>query len=525
MLGTTSTWSITMSRPLQLLRLSVLTSMLLTVSSMAQAPEDVRVALVIGNAAYISVPPLNNAVNDAKAMGDTLRKLGFTVIEVRDGSKAQMTKALAKAREALNGKRGVGMLYYAGHGLQIDARNYMVPVDAKISKAGDVAPQTIDVSGVVDVFKAAGNRMNILVLDACRDNPFGGITSGRGLAPLDAPSGTFLAYATAPGNVAEDGDVKSGNGLYTQYLLQELSKPQSRIEDVFKRVRFSVRKASNGRQIPWESTSLEDDFHFRDGKITSLVKPTAQQLQVEFAQEKVDWDRIQSSRNVDDFYAFIQKYPNGTIAEAAHARLNELSKPTLTVQADVPGGREQTYTQAFLRLGDSYERRDVESGTVAKGTVINVNDHETAVEIVYSTGSRQIQLFSPQGGFIGIKDVFRTNPTDPFAPSGLLQVGSAWKSTSQIEYVMPNMPKLPLSTKISKIVAREKITVPAGTFDTFKIEKETLYEPGGPNKRNLCTFWVARDIPTPVKVNCLNELSNGPATTSHTELVNFTRGI
>lgn len=258
---------------LHVLRLTAVASMLAAVSVSAQAPLDVRVALIIGNSAYPGNMALVNPANDAKAMADVLKRLGFTVIELRDGSKAQMAAAIAKVSDSLKGKQGVGMLYYAGHGLQLDWRNYMVPVDANLKSAADVQQQTIDLSSVVDIFKAAGNRMNIVVLDACRDNPFGGTTSSaKGLAQLDAPPSTFLAYATAPGNVAEDGDVKSGNGLYTQFLLQELKRPTAKIEDVFKRVRLNVRKQSNGRQIPWESTSLEDDFFFNDG-VKYTIKP------------------------------------------------------------------------------------------------------------------------------------------------------------------------------------------------------------------------------------------------------------
>ncbi|OYU74041.1 MAG: hypothetical protein CFE45_35770, partial [Burkholderiales bacterium PBB5] len=233
MLDGITTTVLPMTQPLRTL---FATFALALASAQAQAPIDLKVALVIGNAGYQRA--LLNPVNDAKAMGETLRGLGFEVIEVRDGSKAQMAEAITRLQATLKGKQGVGMLYYAGHGLQIDARNFMVPVDARIAKAGDVPAQTVDVAAVIDAFKTAGNRMSIVVLDACRDNPFGGITTGKGLAPLDAPSGTFLAYATAPGKVASDGEAASGNGLYTQYLLQELKKPQARIEDVFKRVRF-----------------------------------------------------------------------------------------------------------------------------------------------------------------------------------------------------------------------------------------------------------------------------------------------
>ena len=289
---------------MHVLRLTAVASMLAAVSVSAQAPLDVRVALIIGNSAYAGNMALVNPANDAKAMADVLKRLGFTVVELRDGNKAQMTAAIAQVSNSLKGKQGVGMLYYAGHGLQLDWRNYMVPVDANLKTAADVQQQTIDLSSVVDIYKAAGNRMNIVVLDACRDNPFGGNTSSaKGLAQLDAPPSTFLAYATAPGNVAEDGDVKSGNGLYTQFLLQELKRPTAKIEDVFKRVRLNVRKQSNGRQIPWESTSLEDDFFFNDGvkytiKPDELERMAAEVRSIEqrrLAQEAEALERIQQA--------------------------------------------------------------------------------------------------------------------------------------------------------------------------------------------------------------------------------------
>lgn len=239
--------------------------LLLTLSVSAQAPSDLRVALVIGNAAYPGNAALTNPGNDALAMANAFRTLGFKVTLLRDGSHAQMRNAIAQTRESLKNRQGIGVLYFAGHGVQMDAHNYMVPVDAKLKTSGDIPGQTIDVAQVIEAFKAAGNRMNILILDACRDNPFDARETPPGLASIDAPSGTFLAYATAPGNVAEDGDMANGNGLYTGYLVKELQKPAIRIEDVFKRVRLQVRQRSKGRQIPWESTSLEEDFYFNDG--------------------------------------------------------------------------------------------------------------------------------------------------------------------------------------------------------------------------------------------------------------------
>ena len=247
------------------LRLAFTALILSSYCALAQAPLDIRVALVIGNANYPG-NRLLNPVNDARAMGDSLRRLGFTVLELHDASKVQLVDAIAKLRETLNGRQGVGLLYYAGHGLQLDWHNYMVPVNARMGSRADVAEQGVDIGSVIAAFKTAGNRVNILVLDACRDNPFSQVATGRGLAqPEEAPPGTFIAYSTAPGNVAEDGDEASGNGLYTHYLLQEIGRPVAKIEDVFKRVRLGVRQKSAGRQVPWESTSLETDFFFDAG--------------------------------------------------------------------------------------------------------------------------------------------------------------------------------------------------------------------------------------------------------------------
>ena len=506
-------------------RLALLASAAITLPVAAQAPGDVRVALVIGNSAYTSAPALLNPSNDAQAMGNALRKIGFTVIELRDGSKAQMAEGIVKVRDALKGKQGVGMLYYAGHGLQMDARNYMVPVNAKMSKAADVPGQTVDVGSVIDAFKAAGNRMNILVLDACRDNPFGGITSGKGLAPLDAPNGTFLAYATAPGNVAEDGDVKSGNGLYTQFLLQELAKPQARIEDVFKRVRFAVRKASNGRQIPWESTSLEDDFQFNDGRVVPQAKSTTQQLQLEFNKEKLDWDLIKDRTSVDELYAFLQKYPNGSLTEVAHARLNFLNTPSMVVQGAASDGGSATYVPARFRMGDQFTTQGFvlqpgitqknRNGQPANFKVGSIVGDEVTVKNEVSGESFFYTLDGAELGGGAIRHLPHTN-----APAGPLQPGQRWN----IGYELQLQGLLIILVGEGKVLGREKVTVGAGTFDTFKIQRTlTLSTPTRPEMTQTreCTLWITSSLPVPVKSVC--PLPNNPYLPL-SELASYTRG-
>jgi uncharacterized caspase-like protein len=220
-----------------------------------------RVALVMGNSGYRSVPALRNPAHDAAAFAKRLSGTGFDAVPLVDGSKADMEKAVADYCARLSRGKGVGLFYFAGHGVQLGWRNYLLPVDARIAKAEDIAANTLDLGIVLAGLREAGNAMNIVILDACRDNPFASdLRTGKGLSQVDAPAGTLLAYATSPGNTASDGEGE--NGVYTENILREMAAHGAKIEDVFKRVRLDVRRATRGAQVPWESTSLEEDFYF-----------------------------------------------------------------------------------------------------------------------------------------------------------------------------------------------------------------------------------------------------------------------
>jgi len=224
------------------------------------AGAEQRVALVIGNNAYKDAP-LTNPVNDARAMADALRSAGFTVSLRTDISHRDVLVALREFGDALR-RGGVGVFYFAGHGMQIKGRNYLIPAGATIEREDEVAYAAVDAQAVLDKMEAAGNATNLVILDACRNNPFARSfrSASQGLAQMEAPVGTLVAFATAPGSVASDG--QGQNGLYTQHLLQALRKPGMKVEDVFKQTRAAVRRDSQGKQIPWESTSLEGDFYF-----------------------------------------------------------------------------------------------------------------------------------------------------------------------------------------------------------------------------------------------------------------------
>jgi len=235
-----------------------------------QAPQNInaellmlekRTALVIGNSAY-KRGALINPVNDARAVAVELRKLNFKVIAVEDAGFSRMGLAIEEFGRAIK-EGGVALVFYAGHGMQVKGENYLIPIDADLKGEADVPYKTVALGQVLAKLEDAKPRVNIIMLDACRDNPFARSwrSTRGGLANIDAPSGTVIAFATAPGKVAADG--AGSNGLYTSHLLKQLGVPNQKIEDVLKNTRKAVAEASNNEQIPWDSSSMTGDFYFK----------------------------------------------------------------------------------------------------------------------------------------------------------------------------------------------------------------------------------------------------------------------
>ena len=220
-----------------------------------------RVALVIGNAAY-KIHPLRNPRNDADDISRSLKGSGFEVIDLRDASLIQMRSAIRQFGDKLL-TSDAGLVYYSGHGIEIRGRNYFIPVNADIQREDEVSDQSLDVALILEKMSTAQKAVNILIVDACRDDPFGrSFRSGsKGLASMEAPRGTIVAYATSPGKVAADGDGR--NSPYTKHLVRAMQTPNKPIELVFKEVRRAVQDETKNLQTPWENTSLSGDFYFR----------------------------------------------------------------------------------------------------------------------------------------------------------------------------------------------------------------------------------------------------------------------
>lgn len=244
-----------------------------------------RVALVIGNAAYPTAP-LSNPVNDARDMASILRNNGFDVIELIDGNQKDMNRAISKFGQKLTPDT-VALFYYAGHGLQVKGKNYLVPIDAQISNERSISVESVDVDGLLD--QLGTSDVNVVILDACRNNPFERRfrSIGGGLAQMDAPKGSLIAYATSPGKTAADGDGR--NGLFTQELLKQMQVPGLTIEQVFKYVRREVMRATQSTQVPWESSSMTGDFYFIPGNrvpVSAAARPAARPVTVSSAVEE-----------------------------------------------------------------------------------------------------------------------------------------------------------------------------------------------------------------------------------------------
>ena len=224
--------------------------------------DENRVALVIGNAKYSRFSPLANTLNDAQDIARVLKEKNFDIIYIADGDLQSMEKGVKTFASKLK-KGGVGFFYYAGHGLQVNDSNYLIPINSTISNSIDVKYKSLPVNYLIDMMESSHNRLNIIVLDACRNDPFK--RGGGGLAQINSAKGMYISFATGPGKVASDGDER--NGLFTKHLLENINRSNITLDEVFNQTRKGVYDDSNGEQLPWTSTSVIGNFYFNIDKI------------------------------------------------------------------------------------------------------------------------------------------------------------------------------------------------------------------------------------------------------------------
>jgi uncharacterized caspase-like protein len=438
-----------------------------------------RLALVIGNAAYRN-DPLDNPVNDARLISQSLQRAGFAVTERENLDRSALTTAIREFGNQLT-QNTIAVVYYAGHGLQLRDHNYLIPVDAEIRSEDEIPVVGVDLNFVLGRMSAARSRINIVILDACRNNPFAGKTAAapQGLAQVDAPVGTLLAFSTAPGKLAADsGTGSASNSVYASYLAKHLLTPGLPVESVFKRVREGVLKDTKQQQVPWEHSSLDSEFAFVPGVASSPESAPDQQA----AGELAFWNSIQAANRADEYRAYLRQYPNGHFASLAQMRIATYSpppaatptapattvaaptaaSPTTTAQPTLassnlprPGDTWRYRVQDQFRLGDLFLTAKVDSVT-AQGiaeTWTTTFDAKLRTALVPSTP-----------GFSALPDWTLTPPE--FAPylqaAGPLQPGQ--RLGEQQRLVDEAMVPLRASVEGS-----EDIVVAAGRFRAIKL--------------------------------------------------------
>jgi hypothetical protein len=411
-----------------------------------------RTALVIGNGAY-KVGPLINPVNDARLVASSLAAARFKVIKLENATQEQMLKALSDFGAEID-KGGVGVFYFAGHGVQVGRQNYLIPVDANISREEQIRTRALNAQEVLDRMASAGNTLNLLFLDACRDDPFPRSTRGAnlGLAKMDAALGMLVSFATAPGSVADDGGGR--NSPYSKYLAESMRIPELRIEDVLKRVRTRVREETDGRQITWDSSSIEGDFYFLPKATTAVEAAPAQHL----GGSGVPAARLPAA---------------ALTPQTSVARASPEARPTPFVATSLLPKPGDTWTYRFR----SNWRTVGERMLVHRVDAVSKDEIRETMSVQGSAERGDAKAFGSDAAITARQaagiSVFELNPyLQAYMP---LDPGTRWKSLT-----IPDGGGLLTGwNAAARVTEREKITVPAGEFDALRIELDANRTPLG----------------------------------------------
>jgi len=320
-----------------------------------------RLALVLGNSDYKAQSKLANPVNDATDIARRLEGLGFEVLLRTDAGRREMARAITEFRQRIEPEDDV-VVFYAGHGMQVDGRNYLIPVDLEADSEEEVAFNAVEVDRLLRLLETAGSRTNVVILDACRNNPFERKTRGRsqGLAAVDAGRGTLIAYATAPGSVAADGDAGARNSPYTASLLAALDAPGLKVEEVFKQVARGVVEQTRDRQLPWISSNLIGDLVINTTVVVAPPGEAERQVELAF------WDSVKGSADRTELEAYLAKYPEGAFAALARNRIEGLKSGVIPAVGTFPHGARPGDTVKDCR--DCPELVIVPAGTLTMGS-------------------------------------------------------------------------------------------------------------------------------------------------------------
>lgn len=510
-------------------------------TALPAANQTQRVALVIGNAAYKDAP-LSNPINDARAFAQALQESGFSVILRENTDQRGMLAALREFGDRLRAG-GTGLFYYAGHGMQIKGRNYLIPIGANVEREDEIAYSTVDAQAVLDKMEAAGNPSNIMILDACRNNPF--LRSSRGgqsgLSQMEAPAGTLVAFSTAPGAVASDGT--GTNGLYTQHLLNAVRQPGSKVEDVFKQVRANVRKESQGKQIPWEVTSLEGDFYFKGAPAASAASSAgAASTEVETAL----WEAVRTSELALEVRAYLGRYPNGRYADLARQRLAQLQPALVTTAAPLPPPalptqRVSTATAptkppgASNKLGFTtgdrwrYQNVDKYKGEVVANFSYSVDKILPNGDMAWNKGNI---VTSPEGNFRrDVNNSFERRDYSQQADMVPNELRAGYKQDVRFTVTARRGADNFEFTEEYKgtltVKGKEKIRVPAGEFEAYKVERITDFSGVQTNGNgrwyghNTVIGWYVPELRNFVARDHEHRVGSSPPTRERVELTSF----
>jgi uncharacterized caspase-like protein len=497
----------------------------------AQAPgtavTEQRLALVIGNAAYRHYP-LETPVNDARLVAGSLRQAGFEVAVHENLDRAGLVNALREFGNRLN-ENTIAVVFYAGHGLQLRDRNYMIPVDAEIRSEDEIAIAGLDLSFILGRMSQARSRINIVILDACRNNPFAGKAGSntQGLAQMDAPVGTLLAYATAPGKLAADSG-GGANNLYASNLARQMLSPGLPVELVFKRVREAVVRDTSQFQVPWESSSLQGEFAFVPG--VAAAREAAGEL--EAAGEVAFWNSIQTSNRADEYRAYLRQYPGGRFVALAQARVAAMSAPAAPVVAATSAEPKPVVPLATAkpellpRVGDTWRYRVQDQfrlGDLFVTAKVDAITGDGVIETWTTTSDAKVRstLAALEPGFTNLPGWGLTPPE--FAPylqaAGLLRTGQKMgEQQRRIEEVM-----MPLSVIVE---GEEEVQVGAGRFRAVKLVLRGQARARGAAKSSQPmqteqVVWYAPEVKRSVKSTVSTKVGSSLRESTSFELMEF----